>query len=72
MDVVGFESGTVGLDQEATNLVIFVFDLRPNHGHVGNRAGGDPHLLAVEHVLFADFAGTGTHAAGVGAEIRLG
>ena len=72
MNVVGFETLAIGLDEEATNLVVFVFHLGPYHGNVGDRTGGDPHLLAVQHVLIADFPGARAHAAGVRTEARLG
>ena len=66
------EAGAVGLDQEAPHAVVFIFDLGPDHGDVGDVAGGDPHLFAVENVLVAGFAGGGGHAAGIGAEAGLG
>ena len=53
-------------------MSFFVLYLGPDDGDVGDGAGGDPHLFAVEHVLVADFAGAGAHAAGVGAEVGLG
>ena len=68
----GAEAGAVGLDQEAANFVVFVFDFGPDDGYVGDGAGGDPHFFAVEDVFVADFFGAGAHAAGVGAEIGLG
>ena len=47
-------------------------DFRPDDGDVGDGAGGDPHLLAVEDVLVADLARAGAHAARVRSEVRLG
>src|ERR1700733_3977406 len=72
MDVVGLEAGAVLFDEEATNLVVLVFHLGPDDGNVGDAAGSDPHLLAVENILFAYFAGAGTHAAGIGTEAGFG
>src|ERR1019366_939022 len=69
---VGFEAGAIGLDEGATDEIVLVFNLRPDHGDVGNVARGDPHLFAVEDVFVADFAGGGCHAAGVGAEAGFG
>jgi hypothetical protein len=71
VDIVGAEAGAVGFDQEAADFVFF-FDLGPDDGDVGDGAGGDPHLFAVEDVFVAVFAGAGGHAAGVGAEAGLG
>ena len=50
----------------------WLFDLRPDHSDVRDAARGDPHLLAVENVIVAVFAGARPHAAGVGAEVGLG
>ena len=72
MDVFGGEAGTVGFDEEAADFAVFVFDFCPDDGHVGDGAGGDPHLFAVEDVLVGGFARGGGHAAGVGAEAGLG
>ncbi len=72
VNVVGLEAGAVFFDEEAANLVVFVFHLGPDDGDVGDAAGGDPHLLAVENVLVAHFAGAGAHAAGIGAEAGFG
>ena len=72
MDVGGLESGPVGLDDEAANQVVLVLHLRPDDGDVGDRAGGDPHLLAVQHVAVAVLARAGAHRAGIRAGIRLG
>ena len=66
------ETGAVGFDQEAADLVVFVLDLGPDDGDVGDGAGGDPHFFAVEDVFVAVFAGAGAHAAGVGAEVGFG
>ena len=71
VNVVGFESGAIRLDEESANAILFVFHLCPDDRDVGDRAGGDPHLLAVDDVLIADFAGAGAHAAGIRSEIGL-
>ena len=49
-----------------------VFGLAPHHEHVGDRAVGDPHLVAGEAVAAVHFLGAGGHAARVGAVVRLG
>ena len=72
VNVVGLKSRTVGFNQESTNLVVFVFHFRPDDGHVGDAAGSDPHLLAVDHVFVADLFGAGAHAAGVRTEVGFG
>src|SRR5580700_11824048 len=72
MNVVGLESRAVFFDEEPANLVVLVFHLGPDDGNVGDAAGGDPHLLAVENVFVAHLAGAGSHAAGIGAETGLG
>ncbi len=53
-------------------MIVFVFDFGPDHGDVGDVAGGDPHFFAVEDVFVAGFARGGGHAAGVRAEAGLG
>src|SRR5438270_11894202 len=63
MNVVGLKSGAVGLNQEATNLVVLIFDLRPNDGYVGDRPGRDPHFLAVDYVFVAHFFRASAHEA---------
>src|SRR5271169_6595147 len=72
MDVVSLEAGPVFFDQEAANLVVFVFHLGPDHSYISDTAGSDPHLLAVENVLVAHFTGTGAHAAGIRTEAGFG
>ena len=74
VDFVGAEAGAVGFDKEAADDldVVFIFDLGPDDGDVGDVAGGDPHFFAIENVLFAGFAGGGGHAAGIRAEAGLG
>ena len=77
MDVLGGEAGAVGFDEEAADTFfagfgVGVFDFGPDDGYVGDGAGGDPHLFAVEDVVVAVFAGAGAHAAGVGAEVGFG
>ena len=72
VNVLGAEARPVGFDEEAANLVVFVFDFGPDDGDVGDGAGGDPHLLAVEDVFLARLSGAGAHAAGIGSEVRLG
>ena len=66
------KAGAVSLDQKSADLVVFILDLSPDHGHVRNGARSDPHFFAVEDVLFSDFAGAGAHAAGIGAKVGLG
>ena len=72
MDVVGFEAGAVGFDQEAANAIVLVFDFGPDDRDIGDGAGGDPHFFAINHVFGADFFGPGAHAAGVRAEVGFG
>ena len=72
MHFVGAEAGAVGFDQESADTVVFVFDLGPDHGDVGDVAGGDPHLFAVEDVFVAGLAGGGGHASGVRSEAGFG
>ena len=72
MNVVRLEAGTVGLHQEAADLVAFVLHLGPDDGDVGDRARRDPHLLAVQHVLVADLLRARAHAAGIRSEVGLG
>ena len=72
MNVIGLESGTVGFDQKSADLIVLIFDLGPDHGDVGDGARGDPHLLAVQHIFVANFAGAGAHAAGIRSEVGLG
>ena len=77
VDVLGGEAGAVGFDEEAADAFLCwvgggVFYLGPDDGYVGDAAGGDPHLFAVEDVVVAVFAGAGAHAAGVGAEVGFG
>ena len=69
---VGAEAGAVGFDKEAADAIVFVFNLGPDDGDVGDVAGGDPHLFAVENVLVAGLARGGGHAAGIRAEAGLG
>src|SRR5438874_2570800 len=75
VDVVRGEAGQVGFDEEAENRRLNrrrLVEFGPDDGGVGDGAGSDPHLLAVEDVAAVDLAGTGAHAAGVGAEAGLG
>jgi len=53
------------LSTENRAPVVLLLDLGPDDGHIGDVAGGDPHLFAVEDVLIAQLAGGGGHAAGV-------
>ena len=71
MDILRGETGSIFFNQESANLVVFVFNFRPDHGDVGDGTGSDPHLLAVEDVFVANFARARLHAAGVRAEARL-
>ena len=68
----GAEAGAVGFHQESADALVFVFHLGPDDGDVGDVAGGDPHLFAVEDVFVAGLAGGGGHAAGVRSEAGLG
>src|SRR6266702_5031588 len=72
MHLVRSEARPVGLHQEAANTALFLFHPCPDHGYICDVAGRDPHLLAIENVLIADFSGRGSHAPGVGSEARLG
>ena len=72
MNVGGLESGPVGLDDEAADQVVLVLHFRPDDGDVGDGAGGDPHLLAVQDVLVAVFAGAGAHGRRIRAGVGLG
>ncbi len=65
VNLVGAEAGAVCLDQESADAIVFVFDLGPDDGDVGEIAGGDPHLFAVENVFIAGLARGGGHAAGI-------
>ena len=58
------------LDQEAADAVVFV--LGPDDGDIGDRTIGDPHLFAIEDVVAGAAHGAREHAAGIGAELRLG
>ena len=77
MDVAGGEAGTVGLDEEASDAPLLlrdggIFDLGPDDGDIGDAAGGDPHLFAVQDVVVTIFAGASAHTAGIGAKVWLG
>src|SRR5208282_3035181 len=72
MNVIGLESRTVGLHQKSTNLIAFVFHLRPDHRHIGYGAGRDPHFFAVQYVFFSNFASARPHAARIRSEIWFG
>src|SRR5947207_11847162 len=72
MNIFGAEAGTIGFHQKSADLVVFIFYFGPDDSDVGDGAGGDPHFLAVQHVLFSGFAGAGAHSAWVGTEVRLG
>ncbi len=65
MYIGSFEAGAVGLDQEAAYFVVLIFNFCPDHSDVGDGAGGDPHLFAVENVFIARLFGTGFHSAGI-------
>ena len=56
-------------DHEAADLAV---ELRPDHGDVGDRRVGDPHLVAGEPIAAGDFLGAGDHRAGIGAVVGLG
>ena len=69
VDVLGGEAlGALG-DEEAADALV---GLRPDDGDVGDRAVGDPHLLAVQDPVVAVAAGAGPHRAGVRAGVGLG
>ena len=70
--VQGAEARPVRLDQKAADLVLLIFNLRPDHGHVGNGAGGDPHFFAGDGVAVAGLTRGGGHASGIGPEAGLG
>ena len=53
-------------------MIVFVGDLGPDDGNVGDGAGSDPHLLAEEDISVAVFAGAGAHPARVGAGVGFG
>ena len=63
---------SVGTTKPRMPLPRRLVGLRPDHGDVGDRAVGDPHLGAVEHPVVAVALGPGPHPGRVGAEIRLG
>ena len=56
-------------DEEAADALV---GARPDDGDVGDRAVGDPHLLAVQDPVVAVAAGAGAHRAGIGAGVGLG
>src|SRR2546430_5204811 len=70
--VFNAEAGAAGLDEETADLVVLLLIPGPNDSHVGDPAGGDPHLLAVKDIFLSGSAGSSSHAAGIGAEIGLG
>ena len=65
VDLIGGKAGAIGFDEEAADTIVFIFDFGPDHGDVGDVAGGNPHLFAVEDVFVAYLAGGCGHAAGV-------
>ena len=76
MYVVRRKSGAVGFDEEAANAPVvwrnsWLFELCPDHGNVCNAARGDPHFFAIENIVVAVFARAGSHAPGIGAEVRF-
>jgi hypothetical protein len=72
VDIFGGEAGAICFDEEAADAIVLVFNFGPDDSDVGDGAGGDPHLFAVENVAVAGFAGGSGHAAGVGAEAGFG
>ena len=72
VDIVGAEAGQFGVDEKSADATVFVIDLGPDDGHVGEGSAGDPHFFAVQDVVAAIFFGAGAHAAGVGTEVGLG
>ena len=69
LDLRRRESLGAALDDEAADLAV---ELRPDHGDVGDRRVGDPHLGAVEAIAAGDLLGAGDHRAGIGAVVGLG
>ena len=72
MNIFGAEARAIGFHQKSADIVVFIFYFGPDDSDVGDRARGDPHLLAVQHVLFPDSASARAHSARVGTEVRLG
>ena len=68
-DVRGGVARRAALHQEADDALL---GARPDYGHIGHAAVGDPGLLAVEHPGVAIAARGSAHAGGIGPEIRLG
>ena len=66
----GGEPRYAALDEEPSHEPFVV--LRPDDRDVGDRAVGDPGLLARQDPAVAVAPGAGPHRAGVGAEVRLG
>ncbi len=71
MDIVGTEARRLRRYQKAAHAVVFVFHFGPDHGDIGDRAGGDPHFFAVQDVVRAVATRACAHAAGIGTEIRF-
>ena len=73
LDQSGGESGRVGGHDEPANTVI---GLSPDHGHIGHRTVGDPHLRPVQDpvrgVTATIATGPSTHVGGIGAVVGLG
>ena len=64
------EARRIALDEEGRELL--PFRLRENNEEIGEAAVGDPHLLAVEHVVPAIFGEHGAGAAIQGVRTRRG
>src|SRR5436190_156235 len=71
MHILRGEAGTIGFNDEATNLAIVFIALCPNDCDVGNGSRGDPHLFAIQDVFVTSARSTGFHATGVGSESRF-
>src|SRR5207253_11304477 len=69
MDVPSLESRRTFFHEKSANFVVFRFG--PDHGHVSDRATGDPHLFTVEDVLVAFLDRARQHAAGIRTKLRL-
>ena len=69
LDLRRGETLGAAFDDEAADLAV---ELRPDHGDVGDRRVGDPHLGAGEAIAAGDFLGAGDHRAGIGAVVGLG
>src|ERR1700731_939537 len=72
VNILSREAGAIGLDEKAANFIIFVLNFGPDDSYVGDGAGGDPHLLAIQNVFLPHFASAGQHTAWIRTESWLG